>query len=485
MTGSTEKQKIKTGIERADDVLNGGLLAESATLVRGAPGAGKTIFGLHFLTASTGPDATRLYINLGEPASYLQETADRFGLETDSVEFLDLSPSSEQFHGESTYDLFHSSEVENPSLVEEIREEVERIDPDRVLIDPVTEIRHLTPDERQFRTQVLSLIDFLKSDGATVMLTSQAAASIPDDDLQFLVDAVINLDIKSDRRTLDVSKFRGSSSRRGPHTVTITGDGMQVWPKLDPTRHSREGTVETLSSGVPELDRLMGGGLSSGTITFLSGPSGVGKTTTGVQFMHEAARQDRRSVLYSFEESRQTMLGRSEAIGIPVQEMVENGTLVVEEIGPDELSIDRFTHRIRTEVEQNDADIVMIDGVTGYERAFRGVGDDAMHHLVKIGRYLRNMNVTGIVSNEVHQITGEFRATEEKLSHLADSIIVLRHVEDHGELHKIIGVLKMRTSDFENTLRMLRITETGISVGEPLTDLQGVLTGTPDRQMEE
>ncbi len=476
----TERRRTGSGVPGADDVLDGGLLENSATLVRGAPGAGKTIFGLQYVATTRDPDATNLYINLGEPSAYLRETADEFGLATDSVTFLDLSPSGDQFRTDGTYDLFRSDEVETPSLVESIRDEVEAIDPERVVIDPVTELRHLTSDERQFRIRVLSLLDFLKEGGATVLLTSQASDSIDDDDLQFLVDSVLDLDLQEDRRTLSVSKFRGSDARRGRHTVTIDAEGMRVWPQLDPTRHERERSQGTLSSGIAELDTLLGGGITTGTITFLSGPTGVGKTTTGLHFMKEAARHGDRSVLYSFEEARRTMLDRAAAIGISAREMIADGTLVIEEIAPDELTIDEFTQRIRTEVEEEAAKIVMIDGISGFERAFRGIEGDPARHLMKIGRYLRNMNVTGLVTNEVHGITGEFRATEQNVSHLADSIVVLRHVEYRGELRKVIGVLKRRTGDFERGLRTLEITEDGLILGEQLTDLRGILTGTPE-----
>jgi len=476
MSDSTGQQRIQTGVPNADAVLSEGLLPKSAMLVRGTPGAGKTIFGLHFLTATNKP---AVYINLGEPTAYLETTAAQFGLPTDHIEFLDLSPSGSEFQGDQAYDLFESGEVETTPLVDQIRRTVEAVEPTRVLIDPVTELRYLAPDERQFRTQVLSLIDFLKSQGATVVLTSQAAQSVADDDLQFLVDAVISLEATASRRTLTVPKFRGSDTRRGPHTVTIDNNGMQVWPTLNPSVHYRDGEISTLSSGIAELDSLLGGGLSTGTISFLSGPTGVGKTTTGLQFLVEAARNNQQSVLYAFEEGRRTMFKRAAAIGIPLSKCVDDGRIVIKAIDTDELTVDEFTHQIRTEVEDNGTEFVMIDGVSGYERAFRG-SDDPAHELVKIGRYLRNMNVTGIIVNEVHAITGDFRATEHRVSHLADDIIVLRHVEYRGELRKVIGVLKKRTSDFESTLRLLDITEKGISVGEPLANLQGILTGTPN-----
>lgn len=475
----TQSSRVQTGIQYADEVLNGGLMPASATLIRGSPGAGKTIFGLHFLAAGVEAGETGLYINLGEPADYFRETAQGFGLNIEPVEFLDLSATEGEFQTDRTYDLFRSGEVEAPGLVDKIRDTVEAIDPDRVVVDPITELRYLTPDQHQFRTQIMALLDFLKSTGATILLTSQAAPSIPDDDLQFLVDAVIRLDIDDHRRTFRVSKFRGSSSRSGDHSVTITDEGMFVWPRLDPSRHHREGPIETLSSTVPELDSLLGGGIATGTITFLSGPTGVGKTTLGLHLITSAAEEGHQSVLYSFEEGSRTMLRRANAIGLPIEELIEEGTVEIKKIDPETVTIDEFTRQIRTDVETNDVEFVMIDGVTGYERAFEGSGGDHETQFLKIMRYLRNMNVTGIMTNEVHQITGEFQATEQRVSHLADDIIILRHIEYKSELHKVIGVLKRRTSDFENRLRRLQITEDGIVIGDPLVDLRGILTGTP------
>jgi len=477
MSNSADRQRMETGVPNASTVLDGGLLSQSATLLRGTPGAGKTIFGLHFLTAT---DQPVLYINLGEPADYLEATAKQFGMATEHITFLDLSPSGGQFHGDQSYDLFEPDEVETTSIVDQIRDTVVEHKPTRVLVDPVTELRHLAPDARQFRTQVLSLIDFLKTQDATVVLTSQAADSVPDDDLQFLVDTVVSLAVDGNHRTLSIPKFRGSDARQGPHTITITDDGMSLWPRLDPTNHYREGSIATLSSGVDELDALLGGGITTGTVSFLSGPTGVGKTTTGLQFITEAATNGHRSVLYSFEENRRTILTRAEDLSMPLRQQIDSGNIVIREIGTDELTLDEFTHRIRTEVENEAAEIVMIDGITGYARAFNEADTDADHRLVKIGQYLRNMNVTGIITNEVHQITGDFRATEHNISHLADDIIFLRHVEYKGELRKVIGVLKKRTSDFESTLRVLNITEKGLIVGEPLSELRRILTGTPD-----
>jgi circadian clock protein KaiC len=476
--------RLSTGIAGLDTILDGGFLEEQNVIIRGPPGAGKTIFGLHFLAAG-GNDEVSLYINLGEPTEYVRRTADHFGLNSDTLRFLELSPTGDRFTEEGTYTLFSSAEAEQPSLVSEVRETVEELQPDRVLIDPITEFRFMTTDDHQFRTQILGLLDFLKSANATVVMTSQAAADVSDTDLQFLTDAVINLEQTEDTHTVDVPKFRGPSAKRGPHAYEITEAGVEVWPRLEIRETQTDFPQEKLSSGVPELDQLLNGGLDRGTVTFFSGPTGVGKTTTSMQFVQAAAGRGTQSLLLSFEESRRTLIQRSEALNMPISEMVEQGTLDIIEVRPQEYTVNQLTNMLQEAVEDAGVEIVLVDGTQGFKQNLRGHGDDPAKNLIDIGRYLREMGVTTIVTNEVHDITGQFRATEEGVSNLADNIVFIRHVEYKGRIQKVIGVLKMRTSDFEHTLRRLEFTEHGISVGDPLEELQGVLTGTPEWKDEE
>lgn len=472
--------RLSTGVGGLDRILDGGLVSGQNVLLRGPPGSGKTIFGLHFLGAGMEAGETSLYINLGEPSRYVRETAEAFDLHPEDITFYDLSPSGDQFNESESYSLFHASEVEQPGLVGDLRETVEELAPDRVFLDPITEFRYLTADEHQFRTQVLSFLDFLKEMDATVLLTSQASEMLSDDDLQFLTDTVISLDITEDDRTVQVSKFRGSSFQRGGHSYEITGDGVEVWPRLVPSAGTPDRKYGKLSSGVPELDQLLNGGLDEGTMTFLSGPTGAGKTTTGIQFLKEAVAQGKHCVLFQFEEATRTLLKRSEAVNIPITDMVERGDLEIVEITPEAYSADQFADIVRAAVEEDGADVVMIDGIQGFNQNLRGLDDDPAYNILRIGRYLRSKGVSAIINNEVHNITGEFRVTEGRTSNLADNIIFIRHVEYRGEMRKVIGALKMRTSDFERTLRELEITEYGLSVGDPLANLHGVLTGTPE-----
>lgn len=473
----TDLSRVTTGIEGLDAILGGGLLERQNVLIRGAPGAGKTVFSLHFLAATT--DDTSLYINLGEPSSYVERTADHFGLNSDRLHFLELAPTEERFVEGETYTLFSSAEVEQPSLVGEVRATVEELQPDRVVIDPITEFRYLTPDDHQFRSQILGLLDFLRAEEATVMLTSQSDADLSDTDLRFLCDAVIDLTRAADARTVDVTKFRGPPVEHGPHTYEISESGVEVWPRLRPTDETVEFPAEKLPSGVPELDQLLDGGISRGTVTFFSGPTGAGKTTTSIQFVKENAARGKRGLVLSFEESTRTLLTRSAALNIGLGPMVDQGLVEVIEVRPREYTSDQLSSVIRAAVEDG-TELVLLDGFRGFQQNLRGHNGGSTEYLLSIGRYLREQGVTTFVTNEVHDITGEFRVTEEGVSNLADNIIFLRHLEYGGTLNKVIGVLKMRTSDFEKTLRQIEFTKYGVSVGAPLEGLTGVLTGTPE-----
>lgn len=344
----------------------------------------------------------------------------------------------------------------------------------------MTQFRYLAADNLQFHKQVLSFIRFLTDQGSTVVLTSESTTHIPDDDLQFLCDGVVDLTYNrvEDLRMLQVAKFRGAAFQGGTHVVRLTSEGMKVFPKLQPQSFGREFTPETISSGVSALDELLHGGIERGTVTIVTGPTGVGKTTFGLQFMKEAVGRGEHSVVFTFEESQETMVHRCEGVNIPVGTMLKQGTLSLIQVEALLLSADEFAQQVRQEVEQQQARIVMIDSIAGYRLSIRG--DDMVERLHAVSRYLQNMGVTVLLINETETITGDFRATEAGVSYLADNIIFLRHLEIQGELRKAIGVLKKRLSGFEQTLREFEITRYGLKVGQPLTNLRRILSGTPE-----
>ncbi|MCU0541298.1 MAG: AAA family ATPase [Oscillatoriaceae cyanobacterium Prado104] len=475
--------RLSTGIAGLDEVLNGGCLPERTYLVRGGPGTGKTTLGMQFLNAGAIQGEAVLLITLAETVTQLQKTIARLGFDPQAITFLDLSPSSEFFAQVQTYDIFSPAEVEREPTARRIVEQVETLKPKRIFIDSMTQFRYLANDTFQFRKQVLSFLRFLVEQGATVLFTSENSQEAPDDDLQFMSDGVFNLDFTRNERTLCVSKLRGSSFQDGDHALRLTSTGMRVFPRLIPTEYNRELPIEIISSGIPELDELLHGGIERSTITIISGPSGVGKSTLALQFMKEAAGRGERSVIYTFEERKETLLRRAEGVNIAVGAMQARGTLSVVQIEPLCYAPDEFANLVRQEVEQQQVRVIAIDSVSGYRLSMRGA--DLTTHLHALCKYLQNMGVAVLLINEVESITGDFRVTEVGISYLADTIVFLRYLEIKGELRRVIGVLKKRLTDFEKTLREFKISRYGIKVGEPLTQLRGVLTGVPELLKDE
>jgi len=477
---SATTSRLSTGVEGLDEILYGGFLSQRNYLVKGAAGSGKTILGLHFLQAGIDAGEPSLFINVEEDLDDLTANAEALDFDTDAIDFLDLSPTADEFVEDRTYDVFDAAEVEQEPLREAIVERVEALEPTRVVVDPLTQFRYLSTDDYQFRKQVVGLLRFLEQRGATVVFTAQDARNQPTEELEFVADGTIRLEPAPYGSTVQVPKFRGSRVKSGDHAYRITDEGMVVFPALAPSDHHGTFTAEPISSGVPEVDALLKGGIERGTVSVVSGPTGVGKTTLGTQFMNAAANRSERSVVYLFEESKSTFLFRSEAIGIPVKRMIDRGTLDVREMDALELSPQEFARIVRTDVEEHGAEIVMLDGIAGYRLTLHGETDMVLKRLHALGRYLKNMGVTTILIDETDSPTGAFSATQENISYLADNIVFLRHLELRGELRKAIGVLKKRTGDFERTLRKFEITADGIVVGEPLTGVQGILTGRPD-----
>ena len=473
-------QRVSTGVSGFDELLHGGLVAGRSYLVRGPPGSGKTVLGYHFLTDGVARGERALFVNLEEDEADARANAASLDLDLADVDVLDLSPSSQFFAEDRSYSVFASDEVEGDDFTGRIADRVAEREPDRVFVDPVTQFRYLTGDDYQFRKQVISFMRFLEEQDATVMFTSQGGADASDLDLQFMSDGILELGHDGDTRRVSVPKFRGSDKQSGDHGLAIRGDGLHVYPQLVPGDHRSEFETEAIGSGVDELDALLGGGIERGTISVISGPTGVGKTTTGTQFVAEAARRGERSAVYLLEESAATYRHRSKAVGIPVAEMEETGTLAVEAVEPLTMQPEEFASRVRREVEENDTRVVMIDGIRGYRVSIQGERDDLVRKIHALGRYLRNMGVTVVFVDEVDAVAGEFQATNAGISYLADNVVYLRYLEIDGQLRKVIGVLKKRVGDFERTLREFAITEDGITVGDPLTDLRGVLSGDPE-----
>lgn len=479
-----EGKRLLTGVEGLDLVLKGGLIPSKTYLLRGGPGTGKTTLGVHYLVEGAKKGKKSVLITLTENKDKLIDDFKSRNFNLDKINFIDLSPSSNLIESSESYNVFPVEEVEKKPLINKIITKLKESDADRVYFDGLKQLRFLSKNEYEFRKYMLSLLQFAADKEITLLVSSEASKNEPDDDLQFLSDGVLNLNfIDTNRRYINISKFRGSDFIKGKHSFKIKKDGIEVYPKLKLPQNRSDYKREMISSGIAEIDQLLHGGIESGTTTVISGASGVGKTTFGIQFMQAAAKTGERAVIYTFEEDDRTLLKRSESVNIDLDQVRSNDQLEIKKVDPLEYTPGEFTHLLIKEAENNKTKTIMIDSVSGYKLSFANSienKDEIIRNLHSLTNYLNNRGITVLLINEIANITGDFKVTELGISYLADNIMFLRYLEFNGELKKAIGVLKKRLSDFEKQLREFQISSQGIKVGKPLTNLRGILTGNPE-----
>ena len=477
-------QRVSTGIPGFDEILEGGLIAKRTYLLSGAPGTGKTTLGWHFLTTGISRGEPALYVTFAEPKSELVKNAERSGFDVSAVNIVDLSPSPDVFAQSQTYDLFTASEVEREPTTAKIVEAIEQCRPKRVFVDSMTSLRFLTTDAFQFRRQALSFLRYLASHDATIIVTSESTLETPDDDLRYIADGVFELDRQGRIWTIAVTKFRGSGSRSGRHGMMLTKQGAIIYPRLLPEQHSAPPHTDLyLASGVPELDEMLGGGLDLGSITLVSGPTGVGKTTLTMQFLQESARLGRRAVLYTFDEREHTLLYRSRKLGALPDELMAAGQLVIKSIEALRYGADEFAQLVRNDIEQFGTQVIVIDSLSGYRMTIEA--DDLNERIHALVRYLQNVGVTVLLVDELRDLT-HFQISNAGISYLADNVIFLRYFERHVygklELQKGIGILKKRMSDFQKHVREYIISSSGIKIGDSLS-LSAIFGSMPAEQL--
>lgn len=473
---------LSSGVPGLDRILSGGLTRDRLYLVEGEPGTGKTTLALQFLNEGVRQGESVLYITLAETSVELRSVAQSHGWSMDGIHIEEIIPDESALDPDQQYSIFHPSEIELGTTTQRILAAVEKYRPSRAVLDSLSELQLLAESPLRYRRQVLALKQYLASRNCTTIFLDDRTALSTDLQVRSVAHGVITLELMSqsygsERRLLRIVKYRGIAFRGGSHDYKILHGGLHVFPRLIAAESRVTTSRNQLSSGIAELDVLIGGGLEEGMSTLIAGPPGSGKSTLAAQFVSAAARRGERCAMFLFEEARNNMLNRADGLGLGLKAAIEADLLTVQQIDPAELAPGQFTQHV-VDAATAGARVIVIDSLNGYLNA---VPDERFMstYLHELLTYLGQRGVVTIVVGVHAGLIGSNMSTAIDASYIADNVIMLRYFEADGAVRQAISVFKKRGSAHERSLRSFEICRNGVTVGPVLSGFHGVLTGVP------
>ena len=476
------EHRISTGNRGLDDILGGGLDANRMYLYEGRPGTGKTTLALEFLLEGAKRGEKVLYITLSETAAELDLVARRHGWSLEGIDVFELVPPETTLDPDREITVLHPVEVELGETTKLILDRVSALNPTRLVIDSLSELRLLAQSSLRYRRQVLALKHFFSSRRCVVVLLDDMTSHDNDLQLHSISHGVVLLeqlaiDYGAERRRVRVVKMRGIPFRGGFHDFTIETGGLEIYPRLVASEHHTPFLGDYTPSGIDGLDQLLGGGLERGTNALLIGAAGVGKSSLALTYAIAAAGRGERSVFFAFDEGRATIEARAHALGMDLSSAMESGLIRFQQIDPAEMSPGEFGANVQRSVEQDNVRVVVIDSLNGYLNAMPD-GRFLILQMHELLSYLSQQGVLTILVLAQHGLMGPME-TPLDISYLSDAVIMLRYFEHEGCVRRAMSMVKKRSGRHEQTIREFQITGGGLAVGPPLTGFKGIFTGTP------
>lgn len=476
-------EKAELGVPGLDDITVGGLARGRLFLLEGSPGTGKTTIATQFLMAGAAAGERALYITLSETEDELRAGAASHGWLLDGVDIFELVPPESLLDEEQQQSLLYSSDLELGETTRRIFEAFEKVKPTRVVLDSLSEIRLLAQSSLRYRRQILALKHYFARSGATVLMLDDLTSEANDRTMHSVAHGVVRLEelspeYGSERRRLRVVKYRGQRYRGGYHDFVIETGGVRVFPRLVSAEHRKSFGREVLSTKSKELNALLGGGVERGSSVLILGPAGTGKSLLALTFVAGAVQRGEHAAMFVFDEELGLLFERAKGLGIYLQDMVDAGQLIIEQIDAAELTPGELSERVRRCVEGNHARTVVIDSLNGYQAAMPEE-QALILHMHELLQYLNRQGASTFLTVAQHGLVGDMRAPVD-VTYLADTVLLLRYFEAFGRVRRAISVIKKRTGAHEDTIREYQISSEGITLGEPLMGFQGVLRGVPE-----
>jgi len=491
--GKVVIRKLPTGVPGLDAVLGGGLPEYSFNLIAGMPGSGKTTLAQQILFANATRERPGLYFTvLGEPPLKVLRYQQQF----------DFFDPAKLGGADAPLRFVHLGQVvleqDLEAVLEAIVREVESASPAVVVVDSFRSIVHWVGasggDGRRSDAELQGFVQRLALhltgwQATTFLVGEYQEGEMRENPVFTVADGLLwlsqNVERNSTVRKLQVMKMRGQASEPGLHTFRITGQGLQVFPRSFGLveKKARPRPLRRISTGVPGLDEMLGGGLPAGDSALVAGPAGSGKSALCTQFIAEGVRNGEPGVIVVFEEHPAEYVSRAEGLDLAMGRMIDEGMLEVIYLRPLDLSVDETLHEVREAVARIGAQRVVIDSLSGFELALApGFRADFRESLYRMVGALTGIGVTVLNTVELPGSFTDLRFSPHEISFLTDDIILQRYVELDGQLQKVLLVVKTRRGNHSKEMRLYSVTSGGLVVGDALREYRGILSGFPTRR---
>jgi circadian clock protein KaiC len=467
--------RLRTGIPGFDHIAMGGLPLRRTTLVVGSTGCAKTVLCGQFLAEGVRRGEPGVFVTLEESADDLRHNFGTLGIDVAAAEaagqweFVDASPVLDPDNGISHYRF--------DTLLAQIGHAVDRTGATRLSLDSLSAVQSVL-DEPAGRQQLRKLVGEVRKMGLTSLFAYEAIEGADSFGIgEFVVDNVIvlrnRLEDSRRRRSIEVLKMRGAAHRKGEYPFTVlSGQGLVMLP-LSTLQLTGPSSSARVSSGNGGLDELVSGGLFRDSIVLVSGATGTGKTLVATEFLAGSTDSDERAMMFAYEESRDQIFRNAAGWGRDFTHLEQAGQLKIVPAYPEVASLEDHLVDIKRQIDEFRPNRVVLDSLSALERI--SSDKDFREFVIDLTSYLKSEAVLAMLTAATSTLFGSDSATEQHVSTLTDTIILLRYVEQQGEVRRALAVLKMRGSAHDNQIREYRIGAGGLEVGEPYRDLDRIL----------
>lgn len=470
-------ERVSSGVPGLDVVLKGGFLKGGVYLLLGAPGSGKTVLGnqicFHHLHSQGG---RAVYVTL------LAESHSRMIGNLKAFDYFEDKLVGKSIHYLSGYRALEQEGL--TGLLNLIASAVRDHKATLLLVDGISTISDLEQTPIAFRKFVHGLNTYLAASGCTAFLLSSMESHLSHPE-HTMVDGIIALQYRQiglrSSRQLRVSKFRGSAHLHGEHSFRIADDGIRVFPRmesLDVLAQSIGPIPGCRSFGIEELDRMLGGGLPCDSIACLMGPAGTGKTVIGLHFLAAGAEVKEPGIYFGFYEAPAQTLLKADRFGLKLRQAVEQGLVSIEWNGPLELELDQLGEKLLETVKRMKAKRVFLDGMDGL-RSAAAFPERINRFFTALTRQLKSLGVTLLYCEETSLFQSFPGRHTGELSALNETLLYSRFVDLSSVLTRVISIIKVRSNQFDPSVRRMDLQNGKISIGEPIVGSETILSSTP------